>query len=174
MSDERFAEPRRQAAASSHPPSPRRPREPAPPTGPGADRPRPAQGAPTGPRRAALLFALAFVAAALLYWPAFDARINLPNALYGAPLAVVALTALADAVLGRRPFARSLWIGAAVLPAVVFARVVYDGLRDPTSHNLWPFEIAIAIGVGLPAAVAGAALGWLALRLTGRGGGDAG
>ncbi|MDZ7653555.1 MAG: hypothetical protein U5L03_13910 [Burkholderiaceae bacterium] len=128
----------------------------------------------TDAQRTALLFGVAFVAAALLYWPAFEAKTNLPDALYGAPLAVAAATALVDAAFSRRPFTRSLWVGAAVLPAAVFARVVYDGLRDPTSHNLWPFEIAIAIGVGLPAALAGAALGWLVLRVTGRGGADAG
>jgi hypothetical protein len=173
MSDDRADESRRRAP---HPPSPRARREPASPPGQGAD-PRRAQqagGAQSDVQRTALLFGVAFVVAALLYWPTFEARTNLPDALYGAPLAVAALTALVDAYLSRRPFARSLWIGAAVLPAAVFARVVYDGLRDPTSHNLWPFEIAIAIGVGLPAALAGAALGWLALRVTGRGGADAG
>lgn len=174
MSDDRADESRRRAP---HPPSPRARREPSsPPPGPGADprRERPTGGAPSDALRTALLFGVAFVVAALLYWPAFEAKTNLPDALYGAPLAVAALTALADAVLSRRPFARALWIGAAVLPAAVFARVVYDGLRDPTSHNLWPFEIAIAVGVGLLAALAGAALGWLVLRVTGRGGADAG
>jgi hypothetical protein len=172
MSDDRADESRRRAP---HPPSPRARRDLSSP-GRSADprRVRPASGAPSDALRTALLFGVAFVVAALLYWPAFESKTNLPDALYGAPLAVAALTALADAVLSRRPFARALWIGAAVLPAAVFARVVYDGLRDPTSHNLWPFEIAIAVGVGLPAALAGAALGWLVLRVTGRGGADAG
>jgi hypothetical protein len=173
MSDDHADESRRRAP---HPPSPRVRREPSSAPGPGAEprAPRPAGGAPSDALLTAFLFGVAFVVAALLYWPAFEAKTNLPDALYGAPLAVAALTALADAVLSRRPFARALWIGAAVLPAAVFARVAYDGLRDPTSHNLWPFEIAIAIGVGLPAALAGAVLGWLVLRVTGRGGADAG
>jgi hypothetical protein len=33
--------------------------------------------------------------------------------------------------------------------AFVVARIVVDTLRDPTSHNLWPFEIAL---VAWPAA----------------------
>jgi hypothetical protein len=171
MSDDRAVESRRRAP---HPPSPRQRRE--PPPSPGADPrlPQPVRGALSDAQRTAMLFGIAFVAAALLYWPAFEARTNLPDALYGAPLAVAAATALVDALFSRRPFARSLWVGAAVLPAAVFARVVYDGLRDPTSHNLWPFEIAIAIGVGLPAALAGAVLGWLVLRATGRRSPDAG
>lgn len=118
--------------------------------------------------RCALVFAVAFMLAATFYWPAFEAKINLPDALYGTPVAMAGAAALVDALLGRKPFVRALWVGAAVLPATVFARVVDDGLRDPTAHNLWPFEVAIAIGVGLPAALAGAAAGALVLRVTGR------
>lgn len=171
MSDDRADESRRRAP---HPPSPRARREPAPRPGAAPRTARPAGRALSDAQRTALLFGVAFVVAALLYWPAFEAKRNLPDALYGAPLAVAAATALIDALLSRRPFVRSLWVGTAVLPAAVFARVVHDGLRDPTSHNLWPFEIAIAIGVGLPAALAGSVLGWLVLRVTGRGRGDAG
>jgi len=127
-----------------------------------------ARGWRSGAMRGALVFAVAFMLAATFYWPAFEAKVNLPEALYGAPVAMAGVAAFVDALLGRRPFARALWVGAAVLPAAVVARVVYDGLRDPTAHNLWPFEVAIAIGVGLPAALAGAAAGALLLRATGR------
>jgi hypothetical protein len=152
-----------------HPPSPRQLRR---PVHAASLPPPPPSSPPTGrrgalPLRPALIFAVAFVLAALLYWPAFEAKVNLPTALYGAPVAVAALAALAEALLGRRP-ATAFWLGTAVLPAAVFARVVYDGLRDPTSHNLWPFEVAIALGVSAPAALAGAACSWLLLRLAGR------
>ena len=157
------------APPAPHPPSPRRARVAAP--APVANPPSATTGFWTDGRRTALLFVLAFVPATLLYWPAFEAKRNLPDALYGAALALPALLALADAWFSRRPFARSLWIGACVLPAAVFARVVYDGLRDPTSHNLWPFELAIAFGVALPSAVAGALAAWLLTRLAGRSGG---
>ena len=39
------------------------------------------------------------------------------------------------------------------------ARVVVDTMRDPTSHNLWPFEVVIAFMVGLAGAVPGALIG---------------
>ena len=53
---------------------------------------------------------------------------------------------------------RGLWRAAAAAPALLMAfvvlRIVADGARDPTSHNLWPFEVltagiasVIAIGV---------------------------
>lgn len=50
---------------------------------------------------------------------------------------------------------RGGWRLAAALPllGVVFvvARIVLDTRRDPTSHNLWPFEIVIGTVVALAA-----------------------
>lgn len=123
----------------------------------------------TDGRRTALVFGVAFVIAAVLYWPAMERKQNLPDALYGLPVALTVLAAVVDSWLSRRPFTRALWVAAGVLPAAVFARALHDVLLvDPTSHNLWPFEIAIAFGVSLPAALAGSAAGWLLLRATGR------
>jgi hypothetical protein len=49
---------------------------------------------------------------------------------------------------------RDGWRLAAMLPlgvmAFVVLRIVFGGLRDPTSHNLWPFEIVLA---GVPCLV---------------------
>jgi hypothetical protein len=48
---------------------------------------------------------------------------------------------------------RGGWRIAAALPlatlAVVAGRIVVDTARDPTSHNLWPFEVLMAGGAGL-------------------------
>ena len=46
-------------------------------------------------------------------------------------------------------------------PAATFIRVVADGIRDPTSHNLWPFEVAIALVLGMAVAWPSAAIGRL-------------
>lgn len=46
----------------------------------------------------------------------------------------------------------------------VVGRVAVETSSDPTSHNLWPFEVVIAGGIGL----AGALLGVGAARLTQR------
>jgi uncharacterized membrane protein (GlpM family) len=47
------------------------------------------------------------------------------------------------------------WRIAAVLPlfgvAFVLARILLDTRRDPTSHNLWPFEIVVAAAAALVA-----------------------
>ena len=47
------------------------------------------------------------------------------------------------------------------------ARVVVDTARDPTSHNLWPFEMVIAFALGLAGAVPGALIGSTFRRLLG-------
>lgn len=43
------------------------------------------------------------------------------------------------------------WRKAAVIPGIVVAfvvlRILFDTARDPTSHNLWPFEIVIWCGL---------------------------
>lgn len=146
------------ARRTGHPPSPRRQL-------PAQAAPKPRD--PTQGLRAAV-FAVAFIICAFFYWPAFELKKNLPDALYGLPVVLAGVVALADSWWSRRPFGQSLWIGGMLLPAVVFARVMFDVMQNPKSHNLWPFEIAIALGVGLPAALVGAALGWVLLRAAGR------
>jgi peptidoglycan/LPS O-acetylase OafA/YrhL len=74
-----------------------------------------------------------------------------------------ALVALAFVIVQVWSLARwrGGWRTAALLPLIGFGfvavRIVFDTRRDPTSHNLWPFEVLIA------AAVALAALGLLVL-----------
>jgi len=41
-------------------------------------------------------------------------------------------------------------------PAAIWASVEVECAQDPTSHNLWPFEVGIALGVGGLCALAGA------------------
>jgi len=64
-------------------------------------------------------------------------------------------------------------IGSAVVvgiafPAIVFGRVVLDCIDDPTRHNLWPFEVFMALVIGMIIAFPAAALGWLLRRITHR------
>lgn len=48
---------------------------------------------------------------------------------------------------------------AAPAPVAVFARIVAECSLDPTSHNLWPFEIVLTLFVSAPLALLGAAAG---------------
>ena len=47
----------------------------------------------------------------------------------------------------------------------VMLRVSVETSADPTSHNLWPFEVAIAGGIGAVGALAGVLLTRLVRRL---------
>jgi hypothetical protein len=55
-----------------------------------------------------------------------------------------------------------------VFPAVVMTRVVLDGLENPTNHNLWPFEIAVASAMGMAMAFPPAVVGGVLRRFTHR------
>jgi len=51
-----------------------------------------------------------------------------------------------------------------VTPLIVMIRVIRDTALDPTSHNLWPFEVVIAVFLGGIVVLAGATVGTV-LRL---------
>lgn len=96
---------------------------------------------------------------------------SLPYLLYSAqfpPLAVTAI-ALMLASMGLaiiRPSEKwrsGIGVGAGILVPIVTI-IGIDLQRDPTSHNLFPFEIAFGLAVGMPAALLGALLGGFIAR----------
>jgi hypothetical protein len=110
-------------------------------------------------------FAGSFFGVGLPYWRIPYARLSLPDDIWGFGLVLVACFAALPRVVGAaRLWPATLIVGAAV-PAAVMARVLYDVLRDATSHNLWPFEIILVLGPGFAAALAGACVGGLLARL---------
>ncbi|HUG35759.1 MAG TPA: hypothetical protein VML54_02345 [Candidatus Limnocylindrales bacterium] len=103
--------------------------------------------------------AASFLAVGVPYWAVPYGAVSLPGTLLGPGLVVVAATA---GLLRGFGAARSFAIVASVAaspPAAVVARVVVETQRDPTSHNLWPFEVVIALGLGLLCASAGVVAG---------------
>ncbi len=101
----------------------------------------------------------AFFAVGIVYWQIPYSEASLPNSLYGPGLVVLLLIAAAFRGVTRATFLQTLYAVGLAVPAMVMARVVVETSRDPTSHNLWPFEIIIATGVGLAAALGGAVVG---------------
>lgn len=91
---------------------------------------------------------------------------GLPYLIYGATAPPITITAVALAVAAAglallRPGARwqtgsGVGIGFVV---VIVVQIIVDYSRDPTSHNLAPFEILIALVIGLPPAILGVLLG---------------
>jgi len=108
---------------------------------------------------AALALVVSVLVVGVPYWLTPYAKLNLPGALIGPGLFVIALAALL--LRGRRiaSFWGATWILGLAAPIVVMARVLVDGVRDPTSHNLWPLEMIIAVIVGGGCALLGAILG---------------
>ena len=61
----------------------------------------------------------------------------------------------------------ALVLGSA-LPAIIVARVVLDCVRDPSNHNLWPFEVGAAFMFGVMTAFPAAAIGRFLRHITHR------
>jgi hypothetical protein len=70
-------------------------------------------------------------------------------------------------IVGAGLLPSALSVGIA-FPAIVLARVVMDCVQDPTNHNLWPFELVVALVLGMVVAFPSAAIGWLLRRVTHR------
>jgi hypothetical protein len=87
----------------------------------------------------------------------------------GFPWGILLLMAVASLflswVVGVGIVAGALAVASA-LPTIVFTRVVLDGVQDPSSHNLWPFEIVMAVGLALITTFPFAAVGTLLRRIT--------
>jgi hypothetical protein len=105
-------------------------------------------------------FLASFLAVGVPYWRIPYDRASLPSSLYGAGLVVVFLAAAACRLLASVRFGPAVLVGAAV-PGAILARVAYETAADPTSHNLWPFEMVIAAGVGFSASFGGSLAGGL-------------
>ena len=106
-------------------------------------------------------FVISFFAVGYPYWQIPYAKVSLPSTLYGTGLLVVGVLAAAAGAIGKaRLLAVILTVGAAV-PAPILARITVDTAKDPTSHNLWPFEFIIAAVIGKLCSTAGALAGSL-------------
>lgn len=117
-------------------------------------------------------FFVPFFATGIPYWQIPYAKLSLPDSLIGMGLLIVgAVAALTRAFVKSRLLLVIFVVGAAV-PCAVFARVVLDGIRDPTSHNLWPFELVIAAVLGLIASSAGGLVGSVPALMSRRGSSD--
>jgi hypothetical protein len=93
------------------------------------------------------------------YWSLPYAELNLPTGLYGPGLLLLVCSAAASRVFEATTFWKSVAIAAATLPTIVMLRVSFETAADPTSHNLWPFELIIAGMLGFACALAGGLVG---------------
>lgn len=103
-----------------------------------------------------------FLAIGIPYWQVPYHNLTLPNALLTPWLLVAMAAALLLCFTRTAPF----WLAAPMLTlvvlAVVIVRIKLDTAHDHTSHNLWPFEVMIALAVGLACALPVAIIGGIA------------
>jgi hypothetical protein len=120
------------------------------------------------PRSLGLLwsFLVGFLVVGVPYWRIPYNKATSSAVMGGAVL--IGVIALIAGVLIEARFSRVVLVLAAAVPAAVMARVVVDTMRDPTSHNLWPFELVIAFMVGLAGTVPGTLLGSVLRRMLGQ------
>ena len=106
-----------------------------------------------------IAFVVAFFAVGVPYWRIPYSRASLPSSLYGAGLVVVLVAAAGCRWIGRTGFWPTLLVVGGSVPCMILARVAYETNADPTTHNLWPFEVVIAAFVGCSVSFVGSLLG---------------
>ena len=120
---------------------------------------------PSSLRRFLLAIAAGILSCGIPLWPIPCKSVSMP----ANPSAAVWLLgaacsgALAVALLRLRARTAVLAVALGFVLAVM-GRVTWETNQDPTSHNLWPFEVVIAGGIGL----AGALVGVLLVRVVDR------
>src|SRR5690606_10986090 len=123
----------------------------------------------TEKRILALAFAAGFLAVGIPFWPIPYSHVGLPNDIWGWGLVALVVLAFLCRVAADTGFWRAALVVGSSVPAAVFARVVVEGIRDPSSHNLWPLELILSAGPGFLAAGAGALAGGLLVRFRNQG-----
>ncbi len=115
------------------------------------------------------MLAASFIASALAmgipYFGLAYSQVSLPDSLYGYGLALMFVLAIAVRASGSAGVLLTVAVLALSAPTVVMVRISRDVAADPTSHNLWPLEVIIAVVVGVVVATAGALAGLLLHRL---------
>jgi len=104
---------------------------------------------------------VSFLAVGIPYWLISYSEVNLLSALLTPFLILVVLSALLVRMYTNLSFWRiTSVIGLSVVAAIII-RVLFEVAQDSTSHNLWPFEVMIALIVGFTSAAVGTLLGSL-------------
>jgi hypothetical protein len=117
--------------------------------------------------RLALALLAGLLACGLPLWPIPYREVSMPgNPAVSDWLLLGALAGLFAGYLLRQRMRVPVVAVAAGFVLAVLGRVQVETGRDPTSHNLWPFEVIIAGGIGLVAAVIGVSLARLLQRMT--------
>jgi uncharacterized membrane protein YfcA len=107
------------------------------------------------------------LACGLPLWPIPYRQVSMPgNPAASVWLLLGALAGLLAGYLLRQRLRIPVLAVTAGFVLAVLGRVTVETTRDPTSHNLWPFEVIIAGGIGLAGALVGVGMARLLQRAT--------
>ena len=95
------------------------------------------------------------------YWKIPYNEVNLIDALLTPVLIIVVISAMLVRIYTKLSFLRITSVVGLSVVAAIMARVLFEVVKYTTSHNLWPFEVMIALIVGLTSAAAGTLIGRL-------------
>jgi len=109
-------------------------------------------------------FLSCYVAIGIPYWRLPYSEVSLPDSLYTIGLFLTFIGAIVFCVYNIG-FLWSAAVFGCCAPAVVATRIIIDTAQDGSTHNLFPFEIAIAVIIGFSTAGFGAMLGVLAGKI---------
>lgn len=123
---------------------------------------------PSRPVAIFLSSGIATLAAGAVLWPVPYRDVNLPgNPSASALLCAAGISGIVAGCLMHPGVRAPVLSVAGGFVAAVLLRVVVETSRDPTSHNLWPFEVVILGAFGLVAGAAGTGLVRAFQRLSG-------
>jgi hypothetical protein len=103
-------------------------------------------------------FLVCCLAMGIPYWQTPYEKLSLPDSLYAPGLLLAFICAIVFCVFNTRLVWSAAVFGCCA-PVVVATRIILDVCRDATSHNLFPFELAIAVMLGFLISGIGAMLG---------------
>lgn len=112
-----------------------------------------------------IAFVIGVLSVGMQFWLMPYNKINVPDTLYGPGLVVIFILSVLLCAGGIAPLLRILNIMAVTVPSAVMARVIVEGMMDPTKHNLWPLVILIALVVGYCCIAPAIAIGHSIYRL---------
>jgi len=117
-------------------------------------------------KQSLLIIGLSLLAGGIIYWtiPIYDIALLSRLFIVKWCLPVILIGLISFPIGKKRPLNSSILITIGFVSAII-VRIIYDTvIIDPTSHNLWPFEIVISICITFPIAFIGSTITFLAFR----------
>ena len=116
-------------------------------------------------KRSIFIMGLAFLVAAMVHWTVPIEELEMLNKVFILKWSVGAFIVgvIGVIMLKQNPMQTGL-LAVIGFVAAVLVRLVVDAFTEPTDHNLWPFELIVAVLVAFPFSFIGGYLASIALR----------